>query len=150
MQTIRNNFQGKIITSVSNAVGTSVVLQLGINHHAALAQQTPNARLVVGAGSPRQSGVRTVQVAPTHAAIQQVLQQNRNILYELYLSELIQHWFDLLSDLYQKIISDKLRCMGNYTPPKIKIRLDFDEASKNVVRHIEEITKNKFDFFARG
>ena len=146
MQSIRTNFQTKIETTLSNAVGTSVVLQIGVHHHAVHAKRTPNARLFVGVGPPGEAGSRAVQAAPTHRAIHQLLKQNGNILYELHLAELVQHWFDFLSDLYQKIISEKLRRSANYTPPKTKIHFDFDDASNDVITHIEEMTQKEFDF----
>lgn len=148
MQIIRDDFLNKIATTASNAVGASVVLQLGINNHKATAQQYPNAQLLVGDGPPGQSGTRSVQFAPTHQYIQNQLQQNRNVLYELYLTEIIQHWFDFLSDIYRKAVCDTLRCNANYALPKIQVRIDFNEASSNINSHIEEIASNNFDFLS--
>lgn len=148
MHAIRDAFVRSIGTTMSNAVGTSVVLNLGINAHKSSAQQTPNAQLLVGAGPPGQAGSRAVQFAPTHGNIQTLLQSNRNVLYELYLTELIQHWFDFLGELYKNAVDQKLSCNAPYSIPKIKVLLDFDKASTNLRAHILETACEKFDFLA--
>lgn len=147
MQKIRDSFINKIESTASNAIGISVILELGAyNHIKNYANKYPNAKIFLGAGPPDQAGTRSLRFAPTHKNIQNLLQKNGNVLYELYLTKLIQHWFDFLAELYKKIINDKLTCNARYFIQKTQLYIDFDEACANLKDHIIEASCNNFNF----
>lgn len=121
MQTIRDSFINKIALSAQNSVGATTVLQLGINEHAPIATQFPNSSIKIGVGHPTSQNARAISFSPTHKQTQNILQNNRNILFELYLTEIVQHWFDFLSEIYERALSSNLSGNSGYTLEKIRI-----------------------------
>ena len=148
MQSIRNHFISEITQTATIAVGASVVLQIGINNHQQIASSHPNATLHMGAGPPGTPGVRAIQLAPTHQQIQAILSNNRNVLFELYLTEIIQHWFDFLGDIYKKAISDNLSGAAQYSIPATKIKVDFTSAGPGLNHSLLASACGDFDFLS--
>jgi hypothetical protein len=102
--------------------------------------------LFMGAGPP-ETPIRTIQLAPTHQQIQDILSNNRNILFELYLTELIQHWFDFLGAIYKKAITDNLSGAANkYEIPKTKIKVDFNLRDSILKQSLIDSASGDFDF----
>lgn len=148
MQSIKNSFISEITQSATIAVGASVVLQLGINNHQKIATNHPNATLRMGAGLPGTVGVRAIQLAPTHHQIQNILSNNRDILFELYLTELIQHWFDFLGDVYKKAISDNLSGATQYSIPVVKIKVNFALTGSSLNQSLVDSACGDFSFLS--
>lgn len=148
MQSIRNGFISEITDKATIAVGASVVLQLGINNHQQIATSHPNATLHMGAGPPGTPGVRAIQLAPTHQQIQNILSNNRNVLFELYLTELIQRWFDFLGDIYKKAINDNLSGAAQYSIPGAKIKVDFTLLGSGLNQSLLDSACGDFDFLS--
>lgn len=146
MQIIRDDFIKRIQTTAASAIGVSVVLQLGIIKHLNFTLQNPDAQLLVGIGEPDNQDARVVQFAPTHQEIQSKLRGNRDIIYGLYLTELVQYWFDFLSSIYRKVVNEKLNGRAHYRIPIVQLKIDFDKASNNATEHIEEVACKNFYF----
>ena len=146
MQIIKNEFIIKITQSAKNAVGSSIVLQIGINGHQQIASTHPNATLRMEAGSPV---VRKINLAPTHQQIQNILTNNRNILFELYLTELVQYWLDFLDNIYRKALQDNLSGATKYSIPLTKCNVNFTLTGQmNLSQSLIDSACNDFNFLA--
>jgi hypothetical protein len=146
MITIKNNFINKITTTTTNAVGTYSILQNGIASHQAIAAQYPSATNMVGAGAPTTPGVRTVKYSPTHSQVQTHLSNNREIILELFLTQLIQEWFDFLAEIYEKSLDENFNNNGTFPIPSAKLKLDLSVTSNTLITHIISSASKNFDF----
>jgi len=146
MQTIRDDFIMKVTQAATNAVGSSVVLQLGITNHQQYAASYPSATAHMGAGPPGTPGVRAVKFSPTHQEIQNTLQSNRNILFELYLTEIIQYWFDFLLQVYREALKRNASGTTSYPIPSAKTKIDLSLTGSALIDNIEASVCKDFDF----
>lgn len=146
MRTIRDKFIKKVVDTTTDAIGAYSILQMGINNHTAIATKYPTATLHVGAGAPGTPGVRAVKYAPTHAQTQAKLSSNRELILELYLSQLVQEWFDFLAEVYEKAIDDNLNSGAGYSIPQAKIKIDLSLSSTQLNLQIKESAYKDFDF----
>lgn len=148
MHTIKDGFINKVTQAATNAVGASVVLQLGISNHQQYSTQYPNATVHMGAGPPGTPGVRAIKFSPTHQQVQNTLQNNRDILFELFLTEIIQYWFDFLLDIYQEALNQNASGAANYPVPSAKTKIDLSLTGASLIQNIEESACKDFDFLA--
>ena len=146
MITIKNNFINKITTTTTNAIGAYSILQIGKQSHQITASQYPNAINIVGAGTPNSPGVRTVKYSPTHSQVQTYLSNNREMILELFLTQLIQEWFDFLAVIYITAVDENLNNNGTYSIPSTKLKLDLSTLSNTVNTQIIASASKDFDF----
>ena len=146
MKIIRDKFIKKVVETTTDAIGAYVILQMGINTHQAVATQYPTATLHVGAGDPRTPAVRAVKYAPTHSQTQQKLSNNREVILELYLSQIVQEWFDFLAEVYEKAIDENLINNAGYSIPNSKIKVDLSLSGTQLNQQIKASACNDFDF----
>jgi len=146
MKTIRDKFIKKVVESTSDAFGAYCILQEGINSHQSTAAKYPTATLHIGAGAPGTPGVRVVKYAPTHAETQTKLTNKREIILELYLSQIVQEWFDFLAEVYEKAVDDNLNNNAGYSIPPSKIKIDLSLSSAHLNQEIKASACKDFDF----
>ena len=146
MRQIKNDFIEKITQSAKISVGTSVVLNFGINNHQQYALSYPDATIHIGAGPPDVDGVRKIMFSPTHQQIQSFLTNNRNILFELYLTEIIQYYFEFLGNLYKKAIIDNISGNSSYPISPQKTTVDFTLSETDFNNSIISSACIDFDF----
>ena len=146
MISIKNKFVDKINESVTNAIGASVVLQIGIQAHASKASEYPDATIHVGSGDPSCPNTRHIKFTPTHIQANQKLVNNRNIILELYLTEIIQHWFDFLAEIYAKAISENVHQSGRFPITKVKMQVDLSSSGSDLINSIENNANANFGF----
>ncbi len=146
MQAVRDKFINRISSSTADAVSAYFVLQIGIDSHKVLATQYPTAKIRVGDGNPGEPGIRVVKYTPTHLQTQDKLSGNRNIILELYLSQIVQEWFDFLADIYEKAIDDNLKQNAGYGIPHSKIKVDLSLSTTQLTQQIKASACKNFDF----
>ena len=105
MYSVKNLFLSNIKRSATNAVGMMMVLYTGMQHHQQIAAKYPDATMAMGVGHP-DNPQRKIAFTPTHQQVSNTLSSNMNILFELYLSEIVAYWFDFLTEVYQKAFND--------------------------------------------
>ena len=146
MESIRNYFINKIESSARNANGTHAVLQLGIEQYEKQTSNHQTATVFIGAGPPGDPNTRIGKYTPTHQEIRTKLQNNNNIIFELYLTEIIQYWFDFLAELYSFVINQNLNGSATFDIPKSKINIDFTKSNSDLIAWVRKQSKNEFDF----
>lgn len=146
MKAIRDKFINKLIGTTTDAIGAYCILQFGINSHQPIAAQAPAATLHVGAGDPGVPGVRAVKYTPTHDQTQKKLSNHREIILELYLSQIVQEWFYFLAEVYEKAIDENLNNSAGYPIPHAKIKIDLSLSSVQLNQQIKESACKDFDF----
>jgi len=148
MESIKKDFIGKIQSAVTDSIGVYCILGVGKNEHAKSASQYPDARFLVGAGDPNDKNSRIVKFAPTHSSIQNKLDKNPNLILELYLTEIIQHWYDFLIDLYEKSLRCNFYQGAEYPIPKAKINIDLSLKDNALYEQVIETSLKDFDFLS--
>ena len=146
MINIRDKFINKLKAIASDSIGSFVILQIGIKEHQKIAKLHPNSKIHVGAGAPGATGVRSVKYAPTHGGIQTTLTNNGNMVFELFLAELVQTWFDFLADIYEKALLDSLNGIQSYSIPASKTKVNFSLSGPLLTQQIKEAACKDFDF----
>lgn len=144
MKSIRINFSQKITDTVADAVGTAMVLQLGVGQHNSIATSHPDAKMYIGAGPPGMPGVRAVTYSPTHTQIQAKLNSNQNLIFELYATELVQDWFDFLLALYEKAVHENISNSQSYGVPSAKVKVDLSLSGGALLNQIENSAAKDF------
>ena len=142
---IRDDFIQKITEATEKAIGAYVVLLLGIKEHQTLSKSYPSAPIYVGVGHPNNQS-RTIKYTSTHQAIQTILQSNRNILLELFLTEIIQYWFDFLLAIYTEVLEANLLNNSNYPIPDTKLKVNLSLSGVNLSQNIKDTACKDFDF----
>jgi len=148
MQLIRDNFINKITETATNAVGAYIILLLGINSHQQMTNSHPNATIHMGAGPPDAADVREISFAPTHQQTQNTFQSNRNILSELFFTEIIQYWFEFLLEIYGDALRRNMAGETDYPIPNAKPKIDFTLSGTDLTQNIENSACKEFDFLA--
>ncbi|ENM5859937.1 hypothetical protein NTE23_003891, partial [Vibrio mimicus] len=87
---------------------------------------------------------RMISYSPKHIEIQQKPGEKPNVVLELYLTEIIQHWYDFLEDVYKKALTDNYYNNCGYQLSSQKILLDFN--SKDNQLYDDIISKSVLDF----
>lgn len=141
MKDIRDEFIYKIKSSIKSAIGAHIALQQGIQAHQSSNQSDPNARLILGLPPSR-----IVKYAPTNSFIQDELLKNRTIILELYLTEIIQHWFDFLCDIYDVALQKNLSGSSSYEFPVENIQVDLSLPITDYPEKIRSAALRNFDF----
>lgn len=126
-------------------MGAYVVFQLGIQQHQSLSNTYPNSPISVALGHPNNPG-RKIKYAPTHQEIQSMLQSNPNILLELFLTEIIQYWFDFLLAIYTEVLEANLLSNSNYPIPDTKLKVNLSLSGVNLSQNIKDTACKDFDF----
>ncbi|RZQ75857.1 hypothetical protein [Vibrio vulnificus] len=146
MEDIRNRFIEKIFASAREAIGVSCITYMGKAEHQRSAMRYPDARFFVGAGDPNDPKARRVNIAPTHREIQNTLASTPNLVLELYLTVIIQHWFDFLSEIYEEAMRRNYFGGGDYPVPKLKVQLDPTLKDNELYEHLIKVSVDDFDF----
>ena len=144
---IRDDFIQKITEATEKAMGAYVVLQLGIKQHQSFSNPYLSAPISVMVGHPNNPG-RTIKYAPTHQQTQSMLQNNPNILLELFLTEIIQYWFDFLLAIYTEVLEANLlnNSNSNYPIPDAKLKVNLSLSGVNLSQNIKDTACKDFDF----
>ncbi|ELP6989649.1 hypothetical protein [Vibrio sp. 99-70-13A1] len=145
MRNIKTNFVDKIETSITEALGFHTLIRFGQMKHAEQIGVNLNARAMFGVGHPS-NPQRTVSYAPKHIDIQRKVDDKPNVVLELYLTEIIQHWFDFLADLYQKALEENYFNSGSYAIPPSKVKLDLTLKDNDLYNSIIGSCVRDFDF----
>lgn len=145
MRNIKVKFVDKVETSVTEALGFHTLIYFGQMKHAEQTGGTPNARSMFGVGHPSNPS-RMVSYAPRHIDIQRKVQDKSNVILELYLTEIIQHWFDFLGEIYRKALVENYFNNGNYSIPPSKVKLDLTLKDNDLYNSIIESCVRDFDF----
>jgi len=150
MENIKNDFIGKIQTAVTDSIGVYCILGMGQGEHAKIAIQYPEARFMVGAGHPNDKDARVIKFAPTHRSIQNKLDSSPNLILELYLTEIMQHWYDFLLDLYENSLNCNFFHGAEYPIPKARINIDLSLKDNALYNQIITTSLKDFDFLSAG
>ncbi|EGQ8962203.1 hypothetical protein DC914_RS28015 [Vibrio parahaemolyticus] len=145
MKKIKTNFVDKIETSITEALGFHTLISFGKLKHSEQVGGSPNARTMFGVGHPN-NPQRTILYAPKHIDIQRKVNEKPNVVLELYLTEIIQHWFDFLAELYQKALEENYFNSGSYSIPSSKVKLDLTLKDNDLYNSIIDSCVRDFDF----
>jgi len=146
MESIRDDFINKIETSARDANGVYVLMQIGSNTHAIQAKKHPNGKYYTGVGNPNDPSTRFCIYTPSNQAIQTNIKNNKTIIFEMYLTEIVQHWFEFLTNLYSFAVSQNIDGLSNFIIPKSKINIDYSLSSNDLIEWIKSESKKDFDF----
>lgn len=135
MEIICNAFINKVETTTRLGIGSSFVILLGHHQHKQIAK-SPHSKILTGSGHPDDQNKRVIKYSPTHKELVELIESNEDLLLELFLTELIQHWFDYLADLYQEIVKSCLRGEKKYKLSKVQPKIDFSELSNSNLEQI--------------
>ena len=89
---------------------------------------------------------RTIKYASTHQETQSILQSNPNILFELFLTEIIQYWFDFLLAIYTEVLEANLLNNSNYPIPDTKLKVNLSLSGVNLSQNIKDTACKDFGF----
>jgi hypothetical protein len=146
MLNIRDEFVRKISDKASYSIGVYAVLLQGLPYQQSLATIAPDAPIVVAAGPPDTPGVRMIKYAPTHSQAYKIVAENSYKIFEAFLAELVQIWFDFLADIYEQAIDDNLKGVQNHPIPKSEIKVDFSLSGSELTQQLKESARKDFDF----
>ncbi|MBH0562944.1 hypothetical protein I3A51_04525 [Salmonella enterica] len=147
MQTLRDEFIAEVTKLTTEAMGVYVILLLGTGHHTEIANDYPDAPIQIGTGHPDLPGARSVKnYIPTHKEIHTKLTGNRELIFELFLSQLVQKWFDFLNRIYEKALNENLVNNGTYPIPIAKARIDLSANPLDFILDIKTSACREFDF----
>jgi len=146
MKGIKENFISKITYSAKKSTGLSLVLKLGTELCKKNPATNPEDKLVIGAGHPDDKNSRLVKYSLTYEENDILLNRSRDILFELFLTEIIQHWFTFLLEIYENALLENLRG-GNKYPIKVsRLTLDLSKERDELIENIHENACRNFDF----
>lgn len=148
MDSILDDFINKLKQAARDAIGSYGVMKMGVDRHQQTTSQYPTGIMIVGAGPPTQQGVRKVKYSPTNEQIQTKLQNNSELILELFLTEIIQNWFDFLADIYVKAVENNLSGVSQYPIPIASLKLDLTHCNEDLLKHVLDSSSKYFDFLS--
>jgi hypothetical protein len=127
------------------AFGVFGVLQSGINTHWKLTESTPNSRMFIGIGNPS-NFKRIIKYIPTHKNIHDELIKNKDIILNLYFGELIQYWYDYLSDIYLALLKWNIYHNGKFNIQSENLKIDLSLSKDGLIQNVIDSAIKNFDF----
>lgn len=147
MKTICNSFVNRIKNTTKLGLGASTIFQLGHNCYIETALKFPDAQILIGSGKPNEPNARIIKYATTHKELFKLMENNKGLLLELVLSELVQHWFDYLLEIYKEVIKKSIRGEKCYNLPKLQPKIDVTKiSSTNLEQVLIDASVESFDF----
>ncbi|MFM2429003.1 MAG: hypothetical protein RLZZ511_216 [Cyanobacteriota bacterium] len=147
MLNIREQFVSKISDKALYSIGTYVVLVKGMTMHRESLAAGLDAPMVVAAGPPDVSGVRVIKYQPTNSQASEIVAENNYMIFEAFLAELVQIWFDFLADIYEQAIEDNLQGKDHpYPIPEAKVKVDFSLSGFKLNQQLKKSARKDFDF----
>ena len=147
METIKDSFINKVKSAATLGIGVQLILGIGHREHKKTAAKYPDAWLMVGVGAPTDPDPRVVKYIPTHKMASDLIEANPNVVLELVLTELIQYWFDFLSDVYRYLLSKVLAGDTTIKLRKCQVKLNpTDLGIGDINTYVENSCVDAFDF----
>lgn len=147
MKTIVEQFISKLNDTASEAYGVYFVIKQGIMAHKQLEKIDPHAKVMIYANNPSVPG-RHIKQTTTIRSIYSKLSQNERLIFEIYLSKIIQLWFDFLEDLYKYALTNNLYHKGRYSVPTEKLKIDLSISSEEIKKEIIDKAVENFSFLS--
>jgi len=145
MYKIKVDFVDAISAIACEAFGLFVIVEWGLTGHMPTALKTPDARMMIGVGFPEEMK-RVVKYIPTHKEVHDKLYNNREVIFERYLSVIVQQWYDFLTAIYKNALESNIKGKTHYSIPTEKLRIDLSKDSNLIIDNVIDSAIKNYDF----
>ncbi len=138
-------FVDSIGSIACEAFGLFVILEWGLTDHLTTVAENPNARMMIGVGFPEEKK-RIIKYIPTHKEVHDKLYNNREVIFERYISVIVQKWYDFLAKIYKNALVSNIEGNTQYSIPSEKLKIDLSKKSNLILENVIESAVKNYDF----